>query len=244
MIGDRPADPRQRPGDDDPEQAAPLADRSPRGRGCALSRGDEAQSAVEHRPAEMVAAPLIVEDELAHRFWQLVPLPQTFLLSRGVCARRRSRGNRRLDRVRSRAEAMFSDMSDDRSLTSCKGSMSRRPAQFAGRGHRVPARSACLHHPCLATRPGADLFDRLSRSPVLWPSRLEQLQNVLGAGRRPQSEQVVVLIGQRPATTDRHEPWISDLREDHEDIVLVILEASGASAARCGVPDVLARPNR
>jgi hypothetical protein len=30
----------------------------------------------------------------------------------------------------------------------------------------------------------------------------------------------VVLIGQRPATTDRHKAWISDLRQDHEDIVL------------------------
>jgi hypothetical protein len=46
--------------------------------------------------------------------------------------------------------------------------------------------------------------------------RLEQLQDVLGAGRRPQREQVVVGIGQGPAAADRGEAGITDLRQDHD----------------------------
>lgn len=110
--------------------------------------------------------------------------------------------------------------------------------QFASRGHRMPASGPCLHHPHLASCPGANLFDSQSRSRVLWPSRLEQMKDVLGAGRRPRSEEVVVLIGQGPATAYQHQATISDLREDHEDIVLVHIEGSvaPASVAARGAP--------
>lgn len=38
-------------------------------------------SAVEYRPADSIAQPLIVEDKLANRIWQVVALPATFELA-------------------------------------------------------------------------------------------------------------------------------------------------------------------
>jgi hypothetical protein len=35
------------------------------------------RSAVEHRPADLVSQPLIIQDELADSFRQLFPLPST-----------------------------------------------------------------------------------------------------------------------------------------------------------------------
>jgi hypothetical protein len=57
-------------------------------------------------------------------------------------------------------------------------------------------------------------LDRLAGPWVARPDRLEQLEHVLGARRRPQREEVVVAVGEGPAATDRHEPRVPDLRED------------------------------
>ena len=50
---------------------------------------------------------------------------------------------------------------------------------------------------------------------VLWCRPLEVFEDVFGARRRPQREQVVVLVGQRAAAADRDHARISHLREDH-----------------------------
>jgi hypothetical protein len=79
----------------------------------------------------------------------------------------------------------------------------------------MPARRASLHHPDLATRPGPRMLDRLTRSPVRGLNRLEQVEDVLGARGRPQREEMVVGIGERPAAPDRHQPGIPHFGEDH-----------------------------
>lgn len=38
---------------------------------------------------------------------------------------------------------------------------------------------------------------------------------MLGAGRRPQRQQSMIRVGERPAAADRHEARISDRRKDH-----------------------------
>jgi hypothetical protein len=38
---------------------------------------------------------------------------------------------------------------------------------------------------------------------------------VLGTGGCPQRQEVMIRVGQEPATTDRHEARVSHLREDH-----------------------------
>ena len=57
--------------------------------------------------------------------------------------------------------------------------------------------------------------DRHPRPWIVGSSRLEQREDVLSARCRPESEQLVMLVGERPATTDRHEPGVSNFREDH-----------------------------
>lgn len=44
---------------------------------------------------------------------------------------------------------------------------------------------------------------------------LEQVQDMLGAVGRPHREEMVVGVGERPATADGDEPRIADLWQDH-----------------------------
>jgi hypothetical protein len=59
------------------------------------------------------------------------------------------------------------------------------------------------------------MLDRLTRSWVLRLSRLEQVKDVLRARCRPESQELVIRIGEGPTAADRHEARVSDLREDH-----------------------------
>src|SRR5437773_5113387 len=79
----------------------------------------------------------------------------------------------------------------------------------------MAARRASLGHRGLATHPGAGLLNRLTRSRVLRPSRLEPVEDVLRARCRPQGEEVVIRIGEGPTAADRHEARVALFREDH-----------------------------
>jgi hypothetical protein len=59
------------------------------------------------------------------------------------------------------------------------------------------------------------MLDRLTRPWVLGPRRLEEVEDMLRACCRPEREELVVCIGERPAAADRHEARVADLREDH-----------------------------
>jgi hypothetical protein len=107
------------------------------------------------------------------------------------------------------------DVSDDPGLPGGVRGKSWSPTQVSGRAHCVAARRAGLHHLDLATDPGAGIFDRLTRPRVIGPNRLEETEDVLRAQCRPQSEEVVIRIGEGPAAADRHEARVPDLREDH-----------------------------
>jgi hypothetical protein len=80
----------------------------------------------------------------------------------------------------------------------------------------VAARGASLGHRDLTTHPGAGVVDRLARPEVLGPSRLEEVEDVLCARCRPQSEEMVIRISEGPTAADRHEARVPDLREDHD----------------------------
>jgi len=41
------------------------------------------------------------------------------------------------------------------------------------------------------------------------------VQHVLGARGGPQRQEAVVPVVEQPASTDRHEPGVSNFREDH-----------------------------
>jgi hypothetical protein len=120
-----------------------------------------------------------------------------------------------LDRVGGSAKLMRRDVCDDPGLACSVGGMPSCSTQVSGSAHCMAARRTSLGHLDLATRPSAGMLDRLSRSWVFWPSRLEKVKNVLCARCRPQSQEMVIRIGEGPTAADRHEARISDLLEDH-----------------------------
>jgi len=178
-----------------------------------------ALSAVEHRPADVVAQPLVVKDEVANRLRELLALPPA-LESPGILSLSSQRcSTRGLDRVCGRTELVRGDVCDSGGLAGGVSGMSGCATQVSGRRHGMATRRASLGHPDLAPNPGARLFDRLARSRVLGPSRLESVEDVLRARCRPQGEAVVIRIGEGPAAADRHEPRVADFREDHTDMM-------------------------
>src|ERR1700730_17729460 len=79
----------------------------------------------------------------------------------------------------------------------------------------MAARRASLGHRDVATHPGAGLLNRLTRSRILRPSRLEPVEDVLRARCRPQGEELVIRIGERSTAADRHETRVAVFWEDH-----------------------------
>src|SRR5919201_5078637 len=104
----------------------------------------DALSAVEHRPADVIPHPLVVEDELANRLRELVALPPA-LASPGALARSFRRGRTcGLDRIRGRAELVRGDVRDACRLASSVRGVPCCSTQVSGRAHGVAARRASL----------------------------------------------------------------------------------------------------
>src|SRR5438445_352343 len=174
----------------------------------------EALLAVEHRPADVVPQPLVVEYELADRLRELVALPPALESPCALALSFRRGGTRRLDRIGGRTELVRRYVCDDRRLAGGVRSMAWRPTQISGRGHCMASCRACLGHGDLAARPGPPEFDRATRSQVLRPSRLEEVQDVFRARCRPQGEEIVIRISEGPTAADRHETRVAFFRED------------------------------
>jgi hypothetical protein len=109
------------------------------------------------------------------------------------------------------------DVGDDGGLPRRVRRMPWRSTQVPGRSHRTAAGRTSLHHLDLPAHPGAGVLDRAARSRVLGLRRLEAGKDVLGAQCRPQSQQLVIRIGERPAAADGDEARVPDLREDHAE---------------------------
>lgn len=90
-----------------------------------------------------------------------------------------------------------------------------RPSQVSGCGVCMSRRRASPGHRCLATHPGAGMFDRLTRSRIIRLSRLKKGKDVLRAQCRPQGEEPVIRIGESPAAADRHKTRVAVFWEDH-----------------------------
>jgi hypothetical protein len=174
-----------------------------------------ARSAVEDRPADVVAQPLVVKYEVANRLWELVTLPLALESPGGFALALRRGSTRGLDRIGGRTELVRGDVCDGPGLSSSVRGMACCPSQVSGRAHCMAARGASLGHRDLATHPGAGMLDRLTRPWILRLSRLEEVKDVLRARCRPKSEEMVVRISEVPTAADRHEARVSDLREDH-----------------------------
>src|SRR6478735_4821117 len=76
------------------------------------SGGGSASSAVEYRPADVVAQPLVVEDEVVDRVRKLVTLPPALQSPRPVAVAFGCGSARGLDRVGGRSELVRGDVRD------------------------------------------------------------------------------------------------------------------------------------
>ena len=103
-------------------------------RGCCLVRAP--LSAVKHWPADVVAQPLVVENELANRLRELVALPQALKSPRAVALRFRRDSTCGLDRIGGHTEFVRGDVCDGRGLA---GRASARQALGGEQQHRATA---------------------------------------------------------------------------------------------------------
>ena len=197
-----------------------------------MSPAPRLHSEVKHRPADVVPQSLVVKYELANRRRELVTLPPALEspCSLAIAIRRASPDS--LDRISRRAEFVRGDVRDGPGLACSVRGMPRWPAQVSGCGHRMAARRASLGHRHLAAHPGAGMLDRLTRSRVLRLDRLKEVKDVFRARCRPESQEMVIRIGEGPAAADRHEARVCDLRKDQR--VLPAPERSRRITTRCG----------
>lgn len=206
--------------DDSPDPRAPARCDLITGAGGAPVRLEQSAAAArssvfEDGPADGVAANLIVQDEGSNPLVELVALPVTFEPS-GVAVPR-VRGLNGPDRVGGGAEIVLGYVANAgclaRSVGGEPGSSSQRP----GGSHRVAAARAGSHHPHLAAGPRARRIDRLPGPRIRGLRLLEQVQNVLRTLGSPERQELVIRIGEHPATADRDQARVADVREDHGD---------------------------
>jgi hypothetical protein len=178
-------------------------------------RGRTGRLAVEHRPADSVSQPLVIQHKIADCIRQLLALPLTFLPTRAfTLAIWRSRAYR-LDCVGRCAEFVGGDMSYRRGLPSSIRRMPRGTGQVPCSGLRMAGCRARLRHRDLTPYPSSRLLDCLARSRVGRLHRLKQRQHVLRAVGCPLCEKPMVRVLQRAAAANRDESGVAIFGKDH-----------------------------
>ncbi len=94
-------------------------------------------SAVEHRPADLVTQPLVVQHEIADLFWEQLALPAALLPTGTLGLAFRSTGPYRLDRVGGSTELMSRNVSNRRRLAGGERRVPRGTGQLSGGGIRL-----------------------------------------------------------------------------------------------------------
>jgi hypothetical protein len=174
-----------------------------------------AVSAVERKPAQLVAQPLVVEHKFSDLVGELSALPLA-LQAAGRLALVLSRCRpRRPDRVRRSTELVGRHMAHCRRLAGSVRGITCRPSQVSGRGVCMAGRRAGLSPLDLTPRPGTPEVDRSTRTVVLRPCLLEVVQHVLRAVSRPDRQKAVIIVLEAAAATHSDEARIPDLGEDH-----------------------------
>ena len=189
-------------------------------------------SAVERKPAQLVAQPLVVEHKILDLVGELGALPLALeaagrlALAIGRC------GPRRPDRVGRGTEFVGRHMAHRRGLAGSVRGMPCCPTQVSGRGVGMAGRRAGLSPRDLTPRPGTPQVDRPSRPVVPRPCLLEVVQHVLRAVSRPHREKTMIVVLEGPTATHGDEPRIPDLGEDHQFADLALVSAKGRSCDR------------
>ncbi len=170
-------------------------------------------SAVERKPAQLVAEPLVVEHKFSDLVGELGALPLA-LQAAGRHALILCRP-RRPDRVGRGSEFVGRHMAHRRGLAGSVRGVPCCSTQVSGRSVCVAGRRAGLCPFDLTPRPRSPKVDRPTWTVVRRPCPLEVVQHVLRAVSRPQREKTVIVVLESPAATHGDEPRIPDLGEDH-----------------------------
>ncbi len=163
-------------------------------------------SAVEHRPADLVSQPLILQDKFANRIGELFALPTALELAGALTLASGGRGTRGLDRMSRSTELVRCDMRNHGRLAGRICGVPSGSTQLSCRSHCMATRRARLRHLDLAARPCTNLLDRLAGPRVRGLYGLEEMQNVLRARGRPQGQEPMVGLRERPPAADG-ETW-------------------------------------
>jgi hypothetical protein len=106
-------------------------------------------------------------------------------------------------------------MRHGRRLAGGIGGMPGGSAQRSCRGVGSAGRRAGLRHRDLAACPRPSLLDRVARPRVRRLHRLEEVQNVLCARGRPQSQEPMVAVRERSPAADGDEAGVAVFGKDH-----------------------------
>lgn len=172
-------------------------------------------SAVEHRPADLVSQPLILQDEFTNCIRELCALPAALEPAGALFLTWGGSRSHGLDRVSRSAQLMGRDM---RHRCGLAGRVRRMPwgaGQVPRRGLRMAGCRAGLRHRGLAAYPSSCQLDGLAGSWVRGLHRLEKVENVLCAHGRPQGQPPMVGVGQRPPAADSDEARVAVFGENH-----------------------------
>ena len=173
-------------------------------------------SAVERKPAQLVAQPLVVEHKFSDLVGELSALPLALqAASRLAFVFSRCRPRRPYREGRS-TELVGRHMAHRRGLAGSVRGMPCCPTQVSGRGVCMAGRRAGLSPRDLTPRPGTPEVDRPTWTFVLRPHLLEVMQHVLRAVSRPDCQKAVIVVLEAAAATHGDEPRIPDLGEDHQ----------------------------
>jgi hypothetical protein len=175
----------------------------------------EQQSAIEHKPAQVISQSLIVQHKLENRIRQLLALPLAFKPAGALGLTLQRSGSNRLDCVSCSAEFVRGHMRDSSRLAGRICSMTGCTLKISGCCIRVAGGVARLRHGDFATRPLPD-----QRNSLTWPRicrlhKFKKMQHMLCAGRSPQGEQLVIGIGERSAAPNRDETRVAIFGENH-----------------------------
>jgi len=172
-------------------------------------------SAVEHRPADVVSQPLIIDDEFTNRIWELFTLPPALEPAGAFALAFRGCRAGRFDSVGSRAKFVCGNVRNRSRLPGGICGVPRGSAQRSCRSHGVATRRAGLRHRDFAAYPCPSLIDRPSRPRVGRSRRLEAVQHVRCTRGRPQGEQLMVGVCERAPAADGDQARVAVFREDH-----------------------------
>jgi len=176
-------------------------------------------STVEHRPADLVSQPLILQNEFANRIRELFALPTALDPAYALTLASGGRRTRGLDRVGRSTELVCGDMRHHRRLAGSICGVPSGSAQLSCRSHGMATSRAGLGHPDLASRPRPNLLDRETGPRVGPLNRVEEVQNVLCARGSPQRQEAMVGVRERPPAADSDEAGVAVYWQDHGSAV-------------------------